>query len=90
MRKTLPYELRRWAGTWRLLPVLCILLVAISAGRTSEAPLPKTPPSDVPASREKKISPKKPKNFFAQVDEILEFVSEDTDLPNQHPVKPSW
>ena len=88
MRKTVPYEPRRWAGNWRLLPVVCLLLVGISWGQTSQTPTsPKTPQGAVPAPQEKKISPKEAEELFRSVDEILAFVSKDTELPIEHPVK---
>jgi hypothetical protein len=84
----LPYRLRRWAGNWRLLPVVCLLLVGISWGQTSQTPTsPKTPQGAVPAPQEQKISPKEAEELFRSVDEILQFASKDTELPIEHPVK---
>ena len=85
MRKAVPYEPRRWAGNCRLLPVVCLLLVGISWGQTSQTPTsPKTPQGAVPAPQEKKISPKEAEELFRSVDEILAFVSKDTELPIEH------
>jgi hypothetical protein len=41
----------------------------------------------VPATPEKTISPQEAKELFKQVDEILEFASQDTKLPIKHEVK---
>jgi hypothetical protein len=43
--------------------------------------------SDAPPKQEKRISPAEAKELFASVDEILEFVSNDTGFPIKHPVK---
>src|SRR6185369_5988720 len=37
--------------------------------------------------KDRKISEKDAKQLFAQIDEILKFVSKDTGLPIKHPVK---
>jgi len=48
---------------------------------------PPTPSAERPASAESTISSKEAKELFRSVDEILQFASQDTDLPIKHKVK---
>src|SRR5277367_265782 len=48
---------------------------------------PQTPSDEQPASPESTISSKEAKELFRSVDEILQFASQDTDLPIKHKVK---
>src|SRR5271154_307926 len=48
---------------------------------------PQTPSGEQPASPESTISSKEAKELFRSVDEILQFASQDTDLPIKHKVK---
>ena len=46
-----------------------------------------TAPAQTPPSTETIVSPKEAKELFRSVDEILQFASQDTDLPIKHKVK---
>jgi len=48
---------------------------------------PQTAPAQNPPSAETTVSPKEAKELFRSVDEILQFASQDTDLPIKHKVK---
>src|SRR5277367_5839951 len=75
-----------------------LVLSALMAGAAwAQAPTSQTQPSDqpsageatraTPAAPEATISSKEAKELFRSVDEILQFASQDTDLPIKHKVK---
>ena len=75
---------------------LVLSVASFTAAQQQPAPGTETPgqttPNQPPQSAEKKkpehkISDKEAKQLFADVDEILKFVSKDTGLPVKHPVK---
>ncbi|MDP9266832.1 MAG: hypothetical protein M3P27_00725 [Acidobacteriota bacterium] len=53
----------------------------------SAPPAPQAPESKAKKKNDRKISEQEARQLFAQVDEILRFVSQDTGLPIKHPVK---
>jgi hypothetical protein len=58
------------------------------SGTATAPPLNSTPASEPAAdTKEATISPKEAKELFRSVDEILQFASQDTDLPIKHKVK---
>jgi hypothetical protein len=68
--------MRRWFRTWALL-VLSLFVLTVQPLR-----------ADTPDRDDKpKISPRQAEELFKSVEEILQFVSEDSKLPIKHPVK---
>ena len=70
----------------RLFRVFAVL-VAASIAVAAQQPPPPAPPQAPQKKAERKITPAEAKELFAQVDEILQFVSKDTGLPIKHSVK---
>jgi hypothetical protein len=88
-------QLRRWSCGF----VLLALFVATVWGQATNganssheqsSQQPQSQPAggdDTPSAPEKIVSPKEAHELFRSVDEILKFVSQDTDLPIDHSVK---
>ena len=86
-------QLRRWSCEFALLVLLVGTLwgqTAVGAGTVSQDQASQSQPTaseGTQATPEKIVSPKEAKELFRSVDEILQFASQDTDLPIKHNVK---
>jgi len=84
-------------GRWSCALTLLVLFVGVvwgqptvdgaTASQSSQQQPQPTTGSETPATKEKIVSPKEAKELFRSVDEILNFASQDTDLPIKHNVK---
>jgi len=84
-------------GRWSCALTLLVLFVGAvwgqptidgaTASQSSQQQPQPTTGSETPATKEKIVSPKEAKELFRSVDEILNFASQDTDLPIKHNVK---
>jgi hypothetical protein len=82
-------DLRKWLCNLAVFALLAGTLWGQSASGTNTAPQQDNTPANeaTTATKETTISPKEAKELFRSVDEILEFASQDTDLPIKHKVK---
>jgi len=83
-------QLRRWSCELALLVLLVGTQTAVDAKTVSQDQASQSQPNtseDTHATPETIVSPKEAKELFRSVDEILQFASQDTDLPVKHNVK---
>ncbi len=67
--------------------VLVVLLISVLLCGAWSQDQPQTAPAQNSPAPETTVSPKEAKELFRSVDEILQFASQDTDLPIKHKVK---
>jgi hypothetical protein len=88
--KVVAQQLRRWSCELALLVLLVGTQTAVDAKTVSQDQASQSQPNtseDTHATPETIVSPKEAKELFRSVDEILQFASQDTDLPVKHNVK---